>query len=162
MLSPLILAISILTQQPHQAAQPPIKCGSHGMSDFRVTFSDWTEVKTILLSHDPRRIGVLISKKGIERIAIIGGSPSKTHLTREVFLSRIQSDAPTGLNAALPSSLDHVFGTTWNALHDVGNKERLSSDIATVSSGQNYAVIRFVCENGYLRIASIKATVQSK
>jgi len=157
-LGPLILAISLLGAQ-HEPVQQPIKCGSHGTDAFHITFSDWVQVKRILLSHDEKRISVLISKKGIYRVAIINGQPSKTHLSKEAFLSRIHIDQPGGLSAGKPSAPDHVFGTTWNALHDVVNKERIGSDNATISSGQNYAVIRFFDEEGYLRILSIKATV---
>ena len=159
-----LLTISILLLQQQGPAEPPIKCGSHGTDAFQLTFSNWTRAKTILMSHDEHRIGVLVSKKGLERIAIINGAPSRTHMSRETFLARIHGKAfdANGFKDGKGSAPDHVYAWAWIVLHDSRNKERITNNTATISSGDAYAVVRFFCENGILRIASIKATVSSQ
>ena len=155
-----LLTIPILLLQQQGPAEPPIKCGSHGTDAFQLTFSNWTRAKTILMSHDEHRIGVLVSKKGLERIAIINGAPSRTHMSRDTFLARIHGNSfdANGFKDQKGSTPDHVYACTWMVLHDVKNKERITNNTATVSSANSYAVVRFYCENGILRIASIKAT----
>lgn len=157
-----------------------IRCYAMG-SRVNVSRSQWEKVRSAILSHDPKRIGSYLSSHGLLETRItrrefskpviasrlVGGQQFLSNLTQIKFDDKSYVFSPLEPKA----QIDLVFAYFWSSLTPAnltdGGKSvikrpksiQIRSDVWASRNIGGEGRVRFVCEDGWLKVAEIKTTV---
>ena len=165
-------------------AEPPelegIRCLGSG-SGVVVSFEQWQIVRNAFLSHDPKKIAPFISKNGIlESSMFYTGSYRRPELvvhsrprSKTLFLKDVSNTKIDDSNFTFSDNPSHVFAWFWHSLTpaklSVGGKATFRpptsthtrSDVWVSKQNDGEGRLRFICEDGWLKVAEIKAFVSN-
>ena len=165
------VAISLLTH-----AAEGVKCTQHRGSRVNVTREQWLTIREVIRSHDPKRLAPFISENGLMETSLHNESLTRKPkfrayskwVSKKQFLDGLTKITFHEKTANTGNDEDMVFIYAWFGLASFGQEgvegrpavsTHKRSDVWYSHNDGSEGRFRFVCENGWLKIAEIKAAL---
>jgi len=145
-----------------------IRCTGQRASTPIINKGTWNRIRTVLLSHDKKLVGPLISPHGLACRSVWRAERrrevSEYHLSKKDLLVSIDRGVFRDDPAVFEGDVDRAYAWLWVALHEKGYRLRVGRNtcsLGTYTQGKftEHARVAFCCEQGILRIKEMSAEV---